>query len=353
MLRPIFTISPTRRSPTPSRSSRRSPTAALVALALALAGAALAPASQAAVKTKPPGPPRASTEGALHTGESTVALNATVNPEGQETTCYFQYGTTTAYGSQTPAAAAGTGTVAVKVSQPIAGLAAGTTYHYRIVAANAGGTIAGQDHTFTTKRIPLRWAITGATKTSTFGSPVSLTGTLTGTGAGGRQVMLQESAFPYVNGFADVGAPQTTNAEGGFTFALAKLAQTSELRVRTVEPTPFYSPPVTVHVAVAVKLRARIAKRLVHFSGTVTPAAAGAPIVFQWLGPGGRYVRVGGAVVRTAAAGFSRFRATLAIRRSGYYRALVRVSNGRQVSGASNRVRLRATVVRKTRRRRR
>jgi hypothetical protein len=330
--------------------SRRAWTGALpVSLALALAGVALTLplSSQATIKAEPP---RASTGSALHVGESTVALNATVNPSDQETTCYFQYGTTTAYGAQTPTAALGGGAVGVKVSQPIAGLQAGTAYHYRIVATNATGTSAGQDHTFTTKQIPLRFVIASTSRTGVFGGQFSLAGTLTGTAGANHQVVLEANPFPYLNGFSDIGAPQSTNAEGGFSFQLPSLSQTTELRVRTLDPAPSYSQAVTVRVAVLVSLHARAAKGLVRLSGTVAPAELGAPVVFQWVRPGGGFVKVGGTIVRRGSANLSRFGAAVAIRHSGYYRALVQVSNGRQVSGSSRTVMLRATVVRKARR---
>ena len=41
------------------------------------------------------------TGGASKSDASSVILNATVNPEGQATTYYFQFGTSTAYGLQT------------------------------------------------------------------------------------------------------------------------------------------------------------------------------------------------------------------------------------------------------------
>ena len=85
-----------------------------------------------------------------------------------------------------------------------------------------------------------------------------------------------------------------------------------------------------------------------RLSGTVTPAEVGAPVVFQWMRPGRRPVNVESTVVRRGSASISRFGATVSIRHGGYYRALVKVTNGRQVSGASRTVLLRATpVVRK------
>lgn len=321
---------------------------ALIGALLGSLALALPLSSQATIKAKPP---HVATGSALHVSESTVALNATVNPAGQETTCYFQYGTSTAYGAQTPTAAAGSGLVGVKVTQPIAGLQPGTTYHYRIVASNSTGISDGQDHTFTTKQIPLRFVIASTPRVSVFGGPYSLSGTLSGTGGANHPVVLQASQFPYLSGFADIGTPQSTNAEGGFALSVPSLSQTTQLRVRTLDPAPSYSQAVTVHVAVRVTLRAHPASGgLIRLSGTVAPAELGAPVVFQWVRPGGGFVKVGGTVVRRGSASVSRFGAAVRIRHGGYYRALVQVSNGKQVSGFSRNVLLHATVVRRARR---
>jgi hypothetical protein len=79
-----------------------------------------------------------------------ATLNGTVNPERSPTTYYFQYGTTTSYGSKVPASAAdvGSGHEAIAVSQSISSLTSGTTYHYRLVATNSEGTVTGQDQSF-------------------------------------------------------------------------------------------------------------------------------------------------------------------------------------------------------------
>ncbi len=311
--------------------------------------------SQATSKTPQPPklkPPHAATERAVHAGETTVELDGTVNPHGLETTCYFQYGTTTAYGEQTPTAVAGNGTTGVKVSQAISGLQSGTTYHYRIVAISTGGTSDGVDRTFITKRIPLKFVIVRASSAGTFGSPFSLTGTLTGAGGADHQVMLQASAFPYLTGFSDVGTPVSTNAAGDFTLTAPKLTQATELRVRTLDAPPIYSQIVKVKIAMLVKLNAHPTTKVgtVRLSGTVSPAEVGAPVVFQWIRSTHKPVTVASTVVRQGTASVSRFSATVKVRHSGEYRALVRVSNGKQVPGSSANVLLRGAPVHKKRR---
>jgi hypothetical protein len=86
-----------------------------------------------------------------------ATLNGSVNPEGAASSYYFEYGPTTSYGSKMPLKAkeVGAGTKAVEVSTPIVALSGNTTYHYRIVAKNTGGTTNGSDKTFLTK--PPEW----------------------------------------------------------------------------------------------------------------------------------------------------------------------------------------------------
>src|SRR6202035_5576154 len=81
-----------------------------------------------------------------------ATLNATVNPNGaQVAECKLEYGPTEAYGSNVPCSSApGSGNVPVAVSAAVTGLAANTSYHFRVVASNPGGTGKGADQTFAT-----------------------------------------------------------------------------------------------------------------------------------------------------------------------------------------------------------
>ena len=68
---------------------------------------------------------------------------------------YFQYGTSTSYGSSTSAQALTPSPVATAVGATLPGLLPGTTYHYRLVAEDAGGPVYGADETFTTAAPPV------------------------------------------------------------------------------------------------------------------------------------------------------------------------------------------------------
>jgi hypothetical protein len=94
-------------------------------------------------------------EGVYATGvtATSATLQGAVNPEANETTYHFEYGTDTGYGSSTPA----TDTGAAVASQPalthLQDLTSGTTYHFRLVASSIAGTTYGSDLTFTTQSV--------------------------------------------------------------------------------------------------------------------------------------------------------------------------------------------------------
>lgn len=94
--------------------------------------------------------PAASTGAASIVLTDGARLTGAVLPAGVETSYQFQYGPTAAYGQQTALTVAGSGSSKVSVGATITGLAAGTQYHYRLVAISADGTTAGADAAFTT-----------------------------------------------------------------------------------------------------------------------------------------------------------------------------------------------------------
>jgi hypothetical protein len=108
-------------------------------------------------------------------GPTSATVSGTVNPGGQATTWYVEYGTSTNYGSQSSSASVGSGSANVAVSRALSGLTSGTTYHYRVVATNGAGTSRGADGIFTTSAAPA--AVTGAA-TSVTTTSATLNGTV-------------------------------------------------------------------------------------------------------------------------------------------------------------------------------
>ena len=119
--------------------------------------------------------PTVVTKPAAGVGDTSATLNGTVNPNGQSTSVSFEYGTSTGYGAKTAPQDAGAGTGTKSISAAVTGLAGATTYHFRIVATNASGTITGADQTFTTSGKPV--SQTGA-PTAVTGTSATLTGTV-------------------------------------------------------------------------------------------------------------------------------------------------------------------------------
>jgi hypothetical protein len=97
-------------------------------------------------------PPTVQAAGPSAITETSATLSADVNPNGAPVEkCQFEYGTTTSYGFSAPCTPSpGSGQTPVTVSAAITGLSAGGTYHFRVLAANAGGSNSSRDHEFET-----------------------------------------------------------------------------------------------------------------------------------------------------------------------------------------------------------
>jgi len=94
-------------------------------------------------------PPTVVTDPATNIGVSSAQLNGTVTANYANTAVSFDWGTTTAYGTNVAATPASvTGNTAMTVLANITGLTTGQTYHFRCIGVNAGGTSNGLDQSF-------------------------------------------------------------------------------------------------------------------------------------------------------------------------------------------------------------
>ena len=125
--------------------------------------------------------PDASTFEPLAVTSASAIFQGSANPQGGTTFVRFDYGPTTNYGQSTTGRGIGNGTEPITVSEPVSGLIAGITYHYRVVATNSLGTTFGDDRTFSTGFLsPL--ATTGGSSPLTVSS-VQVTGSVRARGA--------------------------------------------------------------------------------------------------------------------------------------------------------------------------
>jgi hypothetical protein len=99
--------------------------------------------------------PVAATGTARGVTTTSATLTGSVDANGRATTWYFEYGTSTGYGSKTAARSAGSGTTAKGVSTPVSSLRPGRLYHYRLVATSDAGTSRGANRSFSTAGPPV------------------------------------------------------------------------------------------------------------------------------------------------------------------------------------------------------
>ena len=122
----------------------------------AIGGAGLGAMKNGAVFSQPAVfPPRVDSESARGVGSGSASLGAEVNPGGYDTHYHFEYGRETCSAGgclEAPVGGAdlGSGQADLVASVALSGLQPETTYHYRVLATNAFGTVAGPDQTFTT-----------------------------------------------------------------------------------------------------------------------------------------------------------------------------------------------------------
>jgi hypothetical protein len=302
---------------------------ALRAGVLTLALAALPAAAQAATA------PVVTTGGAANVAQQTARLTGSVDPNGAATTFQFQYGATSAYGAVTPEQTiAGDGKKTITAD--IAGLAPATTYHFRLIAHNAKGLDKGADRSFKTKAQPLGVTFAALPNPVLTGGTTTLAGQLTGTGNGGRDVVLQSNPFPYTQGFKAVGNKLVTDAAGNFSFGLQMVPLNTQFRVALPDKPSVVSPIVVVSVSVRVSthLGAKTVKRghKLTFQGSVSPDPnGGTPIAIQKLNSKNHWVTIAGTVTHPDGGTSSKYSKHVTIRSGGKYRVYAGVTNGSYV----------------------
>ncbi len=324
---------PTTSRRAPGRSwVRRLPAAVLGVLAVGLALSTPAPGASAPATTVKTGAANAiSSQGA--------SLGGTVNPGGMVTAYYFQYGHTTKYGSESQPSSLAAGTRSVAVASTITALLPQARYHYRLVAVNATGTVLGADASFATAGTQLAMSLVGLPSPVAFGAPVSLSGTLSGSGADGRLVLLQANAYPFTGGFQNVGNPQLTSPSGTFQFNLISLPVTTQFLVVTLGPGQPVSATLTEYVELTATMQASL-RHTSHgyvsatFSGLISPAEVGGRVSVQRL-VGGQWRLLTATTSVPATVGSSAYSMTLRLRHGGYYRVFAAPIEDSHVASAS------------------
>jgi hypothetical protein len=274
-------------------------------------------------KTPKPPAPVVTTRHAGTVTQTSATLRGLVNPEGETTSYFFQYGTTTAYGSQTAVGSAGDGTKSVAVTAVTGPLAPNTTYHYRIVATNVNGTTRGHDVSFRTVAVPAGVTLGALPNPITFGQLTSLSGRVLPPRPSHVAVILQSA--PTAGGPWSNAGTTTAASTGAYSFANLGPRENTYYRALSDGATSWRHPP---------------AGSLVRFRGHVAPAHRGHLVLIQRLGPRGRWHTIRFTRLRGFGPGFSFYNVNLRVRRSGRYRVVV-VPDARHAVGRSHTVRIR------------
>lgn len=226
-------------------------------------------------RTEPnPTPPAVSKQIASGVTTSGAHVSATLDPNGAETTYYFQYGRSTGYGTRTAQQTA-SGTDPITVEADLSGLRPYTRYHWRLFARNDAGRTGGADRTFRTDRLATALTLFSSRKVVPYGRGVMVGGRVSGAGVRGMTLALEQQRFPFGSGFKEVA---TTHAgeDGGYLFSVDHVRRATRFRVvsRTLEPLTSAvalvrsRPRTTIGAELLSRKRARV-------SGTIKPAVTG------------------------------------------------------------------------------
>jgi hypothetical protein len=295
--------------------------------------------SDVSFKTPKPPVPVVATGHPRDLTQTSATLSGTIDPDGLATSYVFQYGTSTAYGSETPVASAGSGTKNVAVSAAIGGLTPNTTYHYRLGATYANGTTYGHDVSFKTAPLPAGVMIAALPGTVTFGQTTSLSGRVLTPRPSHLVVTLQSApgaGGPWIDAATTVAA-----ATGAYSFPSVAPASNTYYRALadgTTSPTVLVS--VRFRVGLLVSRRHPPRGTMVRFRGHVGPGHNGLRAFIQWLGPRGHWHTIKRPRLRGAGGGLSFYSVLVRIERGGRYRVVVGPDSG-HAAGSSQVVRIR------------
>ena len=207
-----------------------------------------------------------------------ATLAGTVNPNGNATTAWFEYGPSPALGLKTAPVAAGSGFSAVIESAAVTGLKPATTYYFRMAGSNATGTTRGQIFNIVTKVVLPPVIIPGGLPPAGvfggIGGPVTL-------GVAAMEGSPSPTDAPLSYQWSKNGAAIAGATSSSYTIFVSSLsvAGAYACTIRNIAGS-LTTPPTQL---AAVDVNNKVANAPVGGSVTLTPAAAGNVLGYQWF----------------------------------------------------------------------
>jgi hypothetical protein len=263
----------------------------------------------------PPRAPAVARTGVAQAGPESATLRSTIDPNGADTSYFFEYGRTRSFGSRTPDRTLAEGDTGVEVTEALAGLQPFRRYYFRVVATNSAGTARSQTRSLVTARKPtaITLEVDGRTPWS---EGIEVFGRVSGVGINGIPVGLERQEFDFTGPFSSVGTPFPVRADrsGRFRIFVPSLFTTTRLRALTHTAVQVISEPVTAPVTVLVGAARRVTRKRARIRGSVRPAVPNGRAVLQRRSRTGRWAFVKGG--RLFPLGESRSRYAFSVKRA-------------------------------------
>lgn len=253
-------------------------------------GAGVAHGYDQTMRTRePPQVPAVDTAGVGQLTPTSASFTGLLDPHDAPTTFHFEYGLTSAYGSDTPPVPV-TGYGKRVIAQTVSGLTPFTVYHYRLIATNPTGTSRGTDHVATTLRSPTSIAVRRTTREpAIWAGEVRLTGRVEGQGIGGMTLVVERDDYPFDGRYREAKR-FTAGTDGSFKATVGPLWSAVRLRVVTRTDLDVKSPVLEVANRVRVGI-IRDGATTIGFGlrGSIRPEQPRARVSVQRQQPSGRW----------------------------------------------------------------
>jgi len=218
---------------------------------------------------------------ATNVNGNSATLSATVNPNGSDTTVYFECGIGESYDISTSLQSIGSGTNNVTVTANITNLIPNTNYQCRVVVTNSSGTVYGDNVTFTTPPITITilYPANGGTinRPNTFvrGTVTNTTGLETGVTVNGMMATAFNNEFilnhvTFTEGLNTISITATDTAGKTASTSIMVNALTSSPNVTLRANIESGIAPLTTYFSVSTEIPNSIASYTFDYEGDGT-----------------------------------------------------------------------------------